>query len=932
MERHGGGAWLWALCLVSGAAAQSTVASEEECTGAAAKQVLSTLAGLLSMFGSAFILHQFHQRYHVVSLLDIGGKEATAAGSQTQRADIATKLVAWLSATDFFSSFGFCLGRAPITKSVEYETRASFFCTLQGFLIQFVGLSTITLTTAVAVNLFLLVVKGKSLRTLQKYEKNYLLASYGPPLALACLLLIPNSRSLNIPHLPDELQTSATRTSYGPAGTWCWVEEKSVGLIVFYLPLVLCWLTTFYIVFIGVPRELDARAGKGRSGSQRSLQAVEASEEKIKTLRSYGICFFFIWFWGLLNRTIGLFSGNCGSPLFFQMLHAMFIPAQGFLNACVYSGFHIKVLNIFGIWLEDANGGGDEDRTRASGLRLGPQDGPGGSALATSLAERKLSIFVGTWNMGEGDIGNDDALAAWIEDGHDLYCVGVQECLIVDDVEAAVGRVLAARSSADGQDEWQSWKHSIGSERTEVGFHGFIAIVVFVRKSEVDSGNFEPTGRATGTKGGQLATGKNVGGKKMANKGAVGCSFRWCDTTLAFANAHLASDGGDGTSKAEKRNDDAFNILRYLKIDMEDVELDWPLLHHQAFFLGDLNYRINMQPEEALQATVSAVRAKDWSRLHEADEFITEMRGNRVFSGFEEANSGPDFPPTYRRVRGASPGDYSDLEHVKSCYTLSVPRGKDGETAPRTPSWCDRVLLHSTEGQRGKIRCTSYRLCDALLPSDHVPVAATYELSVDVDHPAFSTRDGLREVPQIRATMLFSELTLDSGLGEVFTPSSYTTVLPLPAEDPVGQSAKLAELGGALTAYTTTSEGRVDRLQSMRMSPDEADRSRTQRVSVQLPQEARLAAKMHMGIKAVDANQSSVAQGVLPLADVIIAAVGSGDAEAAAVRFDIPMSLGGVPRARLRGLVSLTFDGAWEDGAEAGAAGSANQRSAPTQP
>ena len=172
MERHGGGAWLWALCLVSGAAAQSTVVSEEECTGAAAKQVLSTLAGLLSMFGSAFILHQFHQRYHVNSLLDIGGKEATAAGSQTQRADIATKLVAWLSATDFFSSFGFCLGRAPITKSVEYETRASFFCTLQGFLIQFLGLSTITLTTAIAVNLFLLVVKGKSLRTLQKYEKN----------------------------------------------------------------------------------------------------------------------------------------------------------------------------------------------------------------------------------------------------------------------------------------------------------------------------------------------------------------------------------------------------------------------------------------------------------------------------------------------------------------------------------------------------------------------------------------------------------------------------------------------------------------------------------------------------------------------------------------------------------------------------------------
>ena len=342
-----------------------------------------------------------------------------------------------------------------------------------------------------------------------------------------------------------------------------------------------------------------------------------------------------------------------------------------------------------------------------------------------------------------------------------------------------------------------------------------------------------------------------------------------------------------------------------------------------------------MQPEEAVEETVSAVQANDWSRLHGADELMAEMRGDRVFSGFEEANDGPDFPPTYRRVRDASPGDYSDVDHVKSCYTLSVPRGKEGGTAPRTPSWCDRVLLHSTDGQQGKIRCTSYHLCDALLPSDHVPVSATYELSVDADHPAFSTRDGLIEVPQIRATMLFSELVMESSTSG-FKPSSYTTVLPLPAEDPDGQGAKLAELGGALTGYTTTSsEGRVDRVQSIRMPSDDDDESRTHRIFVNLPQEARLAAKMHMGIKAVDANQSSIAQGVLPLADVIVASVGAGDAEAAATRFDIPMSLGGVPVANLRGLVCVTFDGAGELSSEAGAAGGgavAKQRSAPNQP
>jgi hypothetical protein len=921
--------------LASSAAAQTD--GDDTCSGAGAKQVLSTLTGVMSMCGSAFIVHQFHQRYHLKTLLNIGGSGGQQDAS-SKHADIAAKLVAWLSATDFFSSFFFCLGGAMLTKGVE-ETRASFGCTLQGWMIQFLGLSTITLTTAIAVNLYLLVVKGKSLRTLQKYEKNYLLACYGPTFFVACLLLIPNSRVLH-DDLAVEHQTSSTRTSYGPAGTWCWVEEKTVGLVVFYLPLLLCWLTTFYIVFIGVPQELEARSGKGRRTSQRSLHALEASEEAIKTLRSYGGVFFAIWFWGLLNRTVGAIWGDsCGSPLFFQLMHAFFLPFQGFLNACVYSGLHIRVANHFGIWLDDGTGEGDRAGT---GLSLSAQDGPGGSALGTCRTARKLSLFVGTWNMGEAAAGSDDALATWIEEGHDLYCVGVQECLTVDDVEASVARILAARSGKD--DEWQSWKHSIGSEHTEVGFHGFIAIVVFVRKSEIDSGNFEPTGRAEGTKGGQLATGKNVGGKKLANKGAVGCSFRWCDTTIAFANSHLASDAGDGTSKAEKRNEDALTILRYLKIDMEDVEVDWPLLHHQAFFLGDLNYRIRMPPEEAIEATVSAVQASDWAALHSADELMAEMKADRVFSGFEEADGGPKFPPTYRRVRDASPGDYSDVEHVKSCYTLSVPRGADGATAPRTPSWCDRVLLNTTEGQAGKIRCTSYRLCDTLLPSDHVPVTATYELTVDADHPRFSTRDGITAVAgQIRATLLLSELAMDSPDGpgtqalRVVSPASYTTIFPLPAEDPNGQSAKLTELGGALAAGGASTTRLVDRVQSLRVSGDAAgagggDKSALHRVRMELPQEAWLAAKMHVGIKAMGANQSSLAQGVLPLADVIVAAVGAGsDSEAAAIRFDLPMSLGGVPVAKLRGVASIIFGDAAGDGGGAKEAGEEEGTPARTQ-
>lgn len=875
------------------------------CIGGSAKQVLSTIAGCMSMGGSGWIMHQFHRRYGLRSLINVGGVQTGQAGAGKQ-ADIAAKLIAWLSVTDFFSSFFFCLGRAPLTDHVAV-TRASFMCTLQGWMIQFLGLSTIALTTAIAVNLYMLVVRGKSLAVMAKYEKRYLLACFGPTLLIAMLLLIPNTRLLNdsAPVLGE-----STRTSYGPAGTWCWVEEKPIQLLSFYLPLACCWLATFYIVWVAVPGELKARTGAGRSN--RSLAAAEDSQRMVKTLRTYGQLFFFIWFWGMLNRIIGVIvESECGSPLFFQLMHSFFIPMQGFLNACVYSGLHLRIFKMLGFEIEE-----DDEATpgAAAGLIVDAKDGPAGSALGRCRTPKQLSLFVGSWNMGEAPAEDDDALSAWIEEGHDLYCVGVQECLTVDSVQAAMARVLAKRSGGK-EDEWSSWKHSLGSDHTEVGFHGFIAIIIFVRKSEVASGNFEPTGKASGDAGGQLATGKNVGGKKMANKGAVGCSFRWYDTTLAFAGVHLASDAGDGSSRADRRNEDAWTILRYLKIDSEDVEVDWHLLHHHAFFIGDLNYRIRMEPEAAVEATVAAVKAQNWSALHSADELAAEMKTGRVFSGFEEAAGGaPKFPPTYRRVRDAKPGDYSNVEHVKSCYTLSVPKGAEGETAPRTPSWCDRVLLDSTDGQGGNIVCTSYRLCDELLLSDHVPVTAVYSLTVDADHPAFSTTAGLGD-STVRATLLLSELEMvttssESGGGSgVVLCDSYSTIFPLPAEDPDGQAAKLAELGGALAlASTKTAVDRVQRISAG--DGGEKDKAQLHRIKIALPQAAWLAAKMHMGIKALDATQSSVAQGVLPLADVIVAAAGSLEAGAAegAIPFDLPMSLGGIHVARLKGVATLMMD------------------------
>ena len=89
---------------------------------------------------------------------------------------------------------------------------------------------------------------------------------------------------------------------------------------------------------------------------------------------------------------------------------------------------------------------------------------------------------------------------------------------------------------------------------------------MFVRATDVDAGHFESTG--TSSEGAELARGKNIGVKRTANKGAAGMAFRYYDATLAFATCHLASDAGDGSSRVEKRNRDAWEIIRFLKIGM----------------------------------------------------------------------------------------------------------------------------------------------------------------------------------------------------------------------------------------------------------------------------------------------------------------------------------------------------------------------------
>lgn len=72
------------------------------------------------------------------------------------------------------------------------------------------------------------------------------------------------------------------------------------------------------------------------------------------------------------------------------------------------------------------------------------------------------------------------------------------------------------------------------------------------------------------------------------NKGGIAISFRVWDTHLCFVSAHLAAH----QDKIKARNSMYESLLRGIRID--DHNMDLLTGFHHVFWMGDLNYRVDM--------------------------------------------------------------------------------------------------------------------------------------------------------------------------------------------------------------------------------------------------------------------------------------------------------------------------------------------------
>jgi len=248
-------------------------------------------------------------------------------------------------------------------------------------------------------------------------------------------------------------------------------------------------------------------------------------------------------------------------------------------------------------------------------------------------------------------------------------------------------------------------------------------------------------------------------GNLLHNKGGQAVLFRVAThTSFLFINAHLAAHA----HRVEDRNGDVDRVMtevqsllafslpgregRRARASKESIPLSSSFPERQPhqpppsalvkkvdrlFFLGDLNYRLEL-PREDIEVPLRRVKNAKVSleeavaRLLEYDQLsIERLEKRRVFEGMVE--SPVHFLPTFKFNKGRDRYDTSPKK--------------------RAPAWTDRILFKACEG---RVRCEKYDSVGGARHSDHRPVVGVFVVPLEGGEGAVGSAGG-REGKETKA-------------------------------------------------------------------------------------------------------------------------------------------------------------------------------------
>ena len=179
---------------------------------------------------------------------------------------------------------------------------------------------------------------------------------------------------------------------------------------------------------------------------------------------------------------------------------------------------------------------------------------------------------------------------------------------------------------------------------------------------------------------------------KIGNKGATIVRFNLDNSSIAIVCAHLES--------GQKRVND--RVTQFKSIVNEGIigkkhKMQYYYAHDVKLFLGDLNFRIDMDYEFAKVASIN-FREDDMMILNQNDQLNKIRKEDPEMSDVMEGEL--DFKPTYK------------YDKQKDVYDTSKKQ--------RVPAWCDRILWFKNPKQ---VQQLAYERKENMF-SDHRPVIA----------------------------------------------------------------------------------------------------------------------------------------------------------------------------------------------------------------
>jgi len=296
---------------------------------------------------------------------------------------------------------------------------------------------------------------------------------------------------------------------------------------------------------------------------------------------------------------------------------------------------------------------------------------------SSNVTDEPVTIWLGTFNLCGCEPPTDSAqLESWMpRSKYDIYAVGVQEA-----------------SYQAQEDQWFKYIQAyLGKEYLTLANMMLwdMNIIVLCKKKNLL--------KITNVEGSTVAT---LHKEKCGMKGAVGIAIKFHNTSIAFINCHLPAR----VERTKMRNTVVSEIMNRIQLANKDSDLASQF--HHVFFFGDLNYRLEMEGDEAEEL----IAEKKYINLMDHDQLKKCMLGDTsamsdsedaMFAGFSEPPI--TFAPTYRFKRGTN-------QYMKD--------------RNRAPCYCARVLHKSLRNT--VIKCTGYGTTDQVKTSEHMPVYATY--------------------------------------------------------------------------------------------------------------------------------------------------------------------------------------------------------------